>query len=204
MEAEAQLGNQDNDPKDMWLQSRKARKKKLFPLKDINPNEMWHKTINDKSPCFFNRMVLKIKFSKTDIELLNFGCSHCYHIEGWESERRKWHFTNFTGEQKQKMYHSLIWCCVLILIVYNTKLYTHGWQYFSSRKSSLRAFILYLYKNIYLSISPKNVLTPFWFSPLDMEVKKQLNNPQWDCLAWLKTLLTQVFEIWVIWTNVVI
>ncbi len=31
------------------------------------------------------------------------------HIEGWEPERRKWHFTNFTGEPKQKCYHSLIW-----------------------------------------------------------------------------------------------
>ncbi len=30
------------------------------------------------------------------------------HIEGWEPERHKWHFTNFTGEPKQKFYHSLI------------------------------------------------------------------------------------------------
>ncbi len=42
-----------------------------------------------------------------------------HHFEGWEPERRKWHFTNFTGETKQKIYHSLIWLCVLISVVYN-------------------------------------------------------------------------------------
>ncbi len=33
-------------------------------------------------------------------------------------------------EPKQNFYHSLIWICVLISIVYNKNLYTHGWQYF--------------------------------------------------------------------------
>ncbi len=54
----------------------------------------------------------------------------CLHIEGWEPERRKWHFTNFTEEPKLKFYQSLICLCVLISIVYNKNVYTHGWQYF--------------------------------------------------------------------------
>ncbi len=71
------------------------------------------------------------------------------------------HFTNFTGDTKQKCYHSLIWICGLISIIYNTHLYTHGDSTFASRKSSLRAFIwcinLHFTKNVTYALL---VLTP--------------------------------------------
>ncbi len=55
---------------------------------------------------------------------------------------------------------------------------------FASRKSSLRAFIRY----IYISISPKMSLTSFWFSPLDI-----ITSPQKLYNAWtFSTLFTFV------------
>ncbi len=42
---------------------------------------------------------------------------------------------------------------------------------FASRQSSLRAFIWYIQ---YISVSPKMSLTPFWFSPLDINCLEML------------------------------
>ncbi len=33
-------------------------------------------------------------------------------------------------ESQNKIFTSLIWLCILISIVYNKNVYTHGWQYF--------------------------------------------------------------------------
>ncbi len=65
-------------------------------------------------------------------------------FEGWEAEGRKWHFTNFTGEPKQKFYLSLIWLCVLISIVYNKNLYTHGWQYICQKELIKSFHLIYI------------------------------------------------------------
>ncbi len=60
----------------------------------------------------------------------------------------------FTGGPKTKTYHRLIWLCALISIVYNKKLYTHGWEYaFASRKSSSRNVCMYIYIYIYININ---------------------------------------------------
>ncbi len=76
-----------------------------------------------------------IKLHHEDIfRSLVFACVKCsvvFNLTKDIARGEKWHFTNFTGEPKQTFYHSLIWLCVLISIVYNKNLYTHGWQYFS-------------------------------------------------------------------------
>ncbi len=78
--------------------------------------------------------------------------------------RRAWRATgteNFTGEPLQKCYHSLFWLSVLISIVYNKNVYTHGRQYFASWKSSLRAFIWCIYLNFTKNVTyALLVLTP--------------------------------------------
>ncbi len=67
------------------------------------------------------------------------------HNEGWEPEGRKWHFTNFTGEQKQNF--TIVWSD----FVYRFQLFIIQMctlmddSTFASRKSSLRAIIWCIY-----------------------------------------------------------
>ncbi len=81
----------------------------------------------------------------------------CEYIEGWEPEGRKWHFTNFTGQPKQKFDHiwsDFVYWFQLFIIKMCTLMDDST---FASRKSSLRALIwyIYIYIYIYISISPK-------------------------------------------------
>ncbi len=83
---------------------------------------------------------------KTGVMMLKNQLRLINQIEGWKPEGCTWHFTNFTGEPKQQLYHSLIGLCVLISIVYNTNLYTHGWQYICQLNELIKSFhLIYIY-----------------------------------------------------------
>ncbi len=69
---------------------------------------------------------------------------------------RKWHFTNFTGEPKQNftiVFSNFVYWFQLFIIKNCTIL---DGSTFASRKSSLRAFILYIYINFTKSVT-------YWF-----------------------------------------
>ncbi len=126
------------------------------------------------------------------MKVRSLGGHICNAFRQLKQERRKWHFTNFTGEPKQKMTivwsDSVYWFQLFIIQMY-TLMYDST---FASRKSSLIYSISPFHQKCDLRPSgshPSMCYLNEWGNP-EISKLQRMPYPRWSCLS--ETLWTTV------------